>query len=105
VNGRDETKCRLVGTCPDVSTKWFMILRSPTENENAAFVIPAWIAGIQVRKDASEDVHVTLDSSNPCWNDVIEEVRLQITEVPPPYFKRSKLLWICFTERRRSTPC
>jgi len=37
-----------------------MILRSPTENENAAFVIPAWIAGIQVRKDASEDVHVTL---------------------------------------------
>jgi len=34
-----------------------MILRSPTENENAAFVIPAWIAGIQVRKDASEDVH------------------------------------------------
>src|SRR5215470_2839223 len=60
VNGRDETKCRPVGTCPDVATKWFMILRSPTENENAAFVIPAWIAGIQVRKDASEDVHVTL---------------------------------------------
>jgi hypothetical protein len=72
-----------------LTTKWFMILRSPTENENAAFVIPAWIAGIQVRKDASEDVHVTLDSSNPCWNDVIEEVRLQITEVPPPYFQRS----------------
>src|SRR5215467_4764678 len=64
-----------------------MILRSPTENENAAFVIPAWIAGIQVRKDASEDVHVTLDSSNPCWNDVIEELRLQITEVPPRIFK------------------
>src|SRR5215471_12111960 len=37
VNGRDETKCRPVGTCPDVATKWFMILRSPTENENAAF--------------------------------------------------------------------
>jgi hypothetical protein len=67
-----------------------MILRSPTENENAAFVIPAWIAGIEVRTDASEDVHLTLDSSNPCCNDVIEEVRLQITEVPPPYFQRKR---------------
>src|SRR5215470_17975611 len=28
---------------------------------SVAFVMPAWIAGIQVRKDASEDVHVTLD--------------------------------------------
>jgi hypothetical protein len=65
-----------------------MILRSPIENENAAFVIPAWIAGIQVRKDASEDVRVTLDSSNPCSNDVIEEV--QITEVPAPYFQRKR---------------
>jgi len=37
-----------------------MILRSPTENENAAFVIPPWIAGIQVRKDAFEDAHVIL---------------------------------------------
>ena len=31
-----------------------MILRSPTENENEDFVMPAWIAGIQVRKDAPE---------------------------------------------------
>jgi len=31
--------------------------------------MPAWIAGIQVRKDASGDIHVDLDSSAPCWND------------------------------------
>ena len=35
--------------------------------------MPAWIAGIhQVRKDASGDIHVSLDSSAPCWNDAIE---------------------------------
>ena len=33
------------------------------------FVMPAWIAGIQARKDASGDIHVNLDSSPPCWND------------------------------------
>jgi hypothetical protein len=32
-------------------------------------VMPAWMAGTQVRKDASEDIHVNLDSSTPCWND------------------------------------
>jgi hypothetical protein len=37
-----------------------------------SFVMPAWIAGIQVRKDASGNVDVNLDSSTPCWNDVIE---------------------------------
>ena len=35
-------------------------------------VMPAWIAGIQVRKDAFGDVHVNLDSSTPCWNDNVE---------------------------------
>jgi hypothetical protein len=34
--------------------------------------MPAWIAGIQIRKDASGDIHVSLDSSTPCWNDAIE---------------------------------
>ncbi len=34
--------------------------------------MPAWIAGIQAREDASGNVHVDLDSSSPCWNDVIE---------------------------------
>ena len=37
-----------------------------TENRN--FVMPAWIAGIQVRKDACGNIHVSLDSSIPCWN-------------------------------------
>jgi hypothetical protein len=41
------------------------------------FVMLAWIAGIhQVRKDASGDVHVNLDSSIPCWNDANESFSL-----------------------------
>jgi hypothetical protein len=35
-------------------------------------VMPAWIAGIQFRKDVSEDIRVDLDSSTSCWNDAIE---------------------------------
>ena len=35
--------------------------------------MPAWIAGIQIRKDAFGDIPVNLDSSTPCWNDAIEE--------------------------------
>jgi hypothetical protein len=46
-----------------------MILRAPAENERVDFVMPAWIAGIQVCMDASGDIHVSLDSSIPCWND------------------------------------
>jgi hypothetical protein len=38
-----------------------------------SFVMPAWMAGIQVRMDASGHIHVGLDSSTPCWNDGIEE--------------------------------
>jgi hypothetical protein len=34
-------------------------------------VMPAWIAGISFA-DASGDIHVSLDSSAPCWNDPIE---------------------------------
>jgi hypothetical protein len=30
-----------------------MILRSPTEHKMQIIVMPAWIAGIQVRKDVS----------------------------------------------------
>src|SRR5262252_2175037 len=56
-----------------------MILCSPPENENTDLVMPAWIAGIQARKDASGDIHVDLDSSNPCWNDTIEGARLEPT--------------------------
>src|SRR5499425_771509 len=49
------------------------------QNENTDLVMPAWIAGIQARKDASGDIHVDLDSSNPCWNDTIEGARLEPT--------------------------
>ena len=35
-------------------------------------VMPAWIAGIQVGKDASANVHVNLGSSTPCSNDAKE---------------------------------
>jgi hypothetical protein len=43
-----------------------------TNDEKPPFVMPAWIAGIQIRKDACRDIHVDLDSSPPCWNDGIE---------------------------------
>jgi len=36
-------------------------------------VMPAWIAGIQFRKDVSEDIRVDLDSSTPCWNECARE--------------------------------
>jgi hypothetical protein len=46
----------------------------PTEQESGDPVMPAGIAGIQIRKDAFGDIHVSLDSSTPCWNDAIERV-------------------------------
>jgi hypothetical protein len=51
-----------------------MILHSPTEHENPGFVMLAWTPGKQVRKDASGDIHVNLDSSTPCWNNTITEL-------------------------------
>jgi hypothetical protein len=65
-----------------------MNFRSPIDNENADLVMPAWIAGIQVRKDASGNVRVNLDSSTPCWNDAIEGSLLKVTEVPSPIFSK-----------------
>ena len=70
-----------------VSTKYVTILRSPTENENADFVMPAWIVGVQARKDDSGNIHVNLDSSTPCSNDATEEALLEVTEVPQPRTK------------------
>jgi hypothetical protein len=35
-------------------------------------VVPAWMAGSQVRKDASGNIHASLDSSSPCCNDTID---------------------------------
>src|SRR5215831_10194605 len=37
-----------------------MSLRSPIENEKADAVMPAWIAGIQGRKDGSGNIHINL---------------------------------------------
>jgi hypothetical protein len=51
-------------------------LRSLTDD----IVMPAWIAGIQARKDASGDIRVDLDPSTPCWNDAIERALLELTE-------------------------
>jgi hypothetical protein len=47
-------------------------------------VMPAWIAGIQIRKDASGDIHVNLDSSAPCWNDGIKGFGFELIEALSP---------------------
>jgi hypothetical protein len=50
------------------------------ETEMQISVMPAWTTGIhQVRRDASGDIHVNLDSSTPCWNDTIEGL-FELTE-------------------------
>jgi hypothetical protein len=45
-----------------------------------ASVMPAWIAGIQVRRDASGDIHVNLGSGTPCRNDDIEKYSPKLTK-------------------------
>jgi hypothetical protein len=50
-----------------------MSLRLVYRDKNRISVMPAWIAGIQARKDASGDIHVNLDSTTPCWNDAIKD--------------------------------
>ena len=76
-------------------------LTSPTEDEKPGFVMPAWIAGIQARRDAFvgadlrvrrptgdhigsplQDIHVDLNSSPPCWNDRIEGRCFKLSETP-----------------------
>ena len=58
-----------------------------------SFVMPAWIAGSQVLQDASGNIHVNLDSSTPCWNDVIDGL-LRLTEVPPAGIHKGVKIWI-----------
>jgi hypothetical protein len=58
------------------------------EDEKPTFVMPAWIAGIQVRKDASGDIRVDLDSSLPCWNDRIEDRCFELSETPLATFSK-----------------
>ena len=52
--------------------------------------MPVWTAGIQIRKDASGNVHVNLGSSTPCWNDVLEGVLLEPTEAIRPVFSNEE---------------
>jgi len=54
----------------------------------------AWIAGIQVRKDASGDIRVSLDSSTPCWNDAMDGLCLNL---PNP---STRISWGIVSERR-----
>ncbi|HEY7320422.1 MAG TPA: hypothetical protein VIE89_22885 [Candidatus Binatia bacterium] len=55
-------------------------------------VMPAWMAGIQLRKDASENVHVNLDSSAPCWNDQAKGSALSGRAFSAPIFKGGQQL-------------
>jgi hypothetical protein len=57
-----------------------MSLRLPAEHAKEFSVIPARIAGSQTRRDASEDIHVNLDSSTPYWNDEIADSLHKSTE-------------------------
>ena len=59
-----------------------MSLRSPQNME--ILVMPAWIARHPGWQHASGDIHVSLDSSAPCWNDAIEAALLEVTEGPLP---------------------
>jgi hypothetical protein len=52
-------------------------------------VMPAWMAGTQVRKDASGDIHVNLIPALHAGM-TNRGVLLKVTEAPPaPYFQRS----------------
>jgi hypothetical protein len=56
------------------TAKFIHALSNAQENMKIRiFVMPAWSAGIQIRKDASGYIHITLVSSTPCWNDGIKE--------------------------------
>ena len=52
------------------------------------FVMLAWIAGIQARKDAYGDIRVNLDSSTPCWNDDSQLRALRGDKVCFVYYQR-----------------
>src|SRR4029077_3209575 len=57
-------------------------------NENVDFVMPAWIAGIQVRKDASGNIRVDL----PALHAGMTQSRRRCLESPKslrPYFQRN----------------
>jgi hypothetical protein len=72
-------------------------LEPPLPNMTAASIVPMVSTNMtrqQIRKDASGNVHVDLDSSTPCWNDAIEWTLLEVTDVPPPrIYKGAIKLW------------
>jgi hypothetical protein len=51
-----------------------------TGDHGIAAVMPAWTAGIQVRRDASGDIRVNLGSGTPCRNDDIEKYSPKLTK-------------------------
>src|SRR5215831_12864405 len=75
---------KLLLTLVSFNTNRSVILHSPRENENAEFVMPARIAGIQARRDASGDIRVNLipavhagmtQSSELCLSDRVSGIR------------------------------
>ena len=52
--------------------EWSMSLRSRTGDENADLRHAGMDSRHPGLQDASGDIHVSLDSSTPCWNDGIE---------------------------------
>jgi hypothetical protein len=67
--------------------------RGKGEGEKQILVMPAWMAGIQVRKDASADIRVNLDSGAPCWNDGIEAFYLNRSL--PNFLRRALKRGLC----------
>jgi len=66
------------------------------------FVMQARIAGIQVRQDASGDIHVNLDSSAPCWNGGIEECTKTNRGTPPFLFSKEHTKILARQSRNQS---
>jgi hypothetical protein len=58
------------------------------------FVMPAWIAGIQVRRMRPETSMSAWISSTPCWNDTIEEfTKTDRGVLHLSYFSKEHLGW------------
>ena len=67
-----------------------MILRSPTEHENAELRLAGMDRRHPGSQDASGDIHVGLDSSTPCWNDAIEDLYQRLTETSTRVFSKEE---------------
>ena len=65
-----------------------MILRSPTEHENTDLRHAGMDSRHPGSRGCSGDIHVSLDSSTPCWNDAIEGFCFKLIEAPPPVFSK-----------------